>query len=102
MSKEPVQQSQLRIGYSEDNSVISCAVNPAVIRLQKIWRSKIKKYEQQFMGPCVLKVPKRYGLIGAVASEQNQHCGGEARPQGPKLEARRAEPGVEFLGRGAL
>ena len=42
------------------------------------------------------RVPKRYGLIGAVASEQNQHCGGEAR-----AEARRAELGVEFLGRGS-
>jgi len=36
----------------------------------------------------------------AVASERNQHCGGEARPEGPKLEARRANPTVEFLGRG--
>jgi len=35
-----------------------------------------------------------------VASEQNQHCGGKARPEGLKLEARRAEPGVGFLGRG--
>ena len=27
----------------------------------------------------------------------SQHCGAEARPEGPKLEARRAEPGVGFL-----
>ena len=28
----------------------------------------------------------------SVASERNQHCGGEAMPKGPKLKARRAEP----------
>ena len=36
----------------------------------------------------------------SVASERNPHCRGEARPEGPKLEARRAEPGVKLLGRG--
>jgi len=29
-----------------------------------------------------------------VASERDQHCGGEARPEEPKLEARMAEPGM--------
>jgi len=32
-------------------------------------------------------------LTRSVASERNQHCGGEARPERPKLETRRAEPG---------
>jgi len=31
--------------------------------------------------------------LKSVASEINQHCRGEARPEGPKLETRRAEPG---------
>jgi len=35
-----------------------------------------------------------------VASERNQHCGGEARLEGPKLEAQRAKQGVGFLRRG--
>jgi len=29
-----------------------------------------------------------------VASKRNQHCGGETRPEGPKIEARRADPRV--------
>jgi len=37
-------------------------------------------------------------MLLAVASERNQHCGGEAKPEGPKLEARRAEPGSQILG----
>jgi len=37
-----------------------------------------------------------------VASERSQHCGGEARPKGPKLEARRAEQKRPWvLGEGA-
>ena len=32
-------------------------------------------------------------LFTSVASERNQHCGGEVRPKRPKLNARRAEPG---------
>jgi len=35
-----------------------------------------------------------------VASEPNQHCGGEARPEKLKLEVLRAKPGVGFLERG--
>jgi len=35
-----------------------------------------------------------------VASERNQHYGGEAMPERPTLEARRAEAGVGFLERG--
>jgi len=35
----------------------------------------------------------------AVAPERNEHCGGEARPEGPKLEARRAKTGWGFRGR---
>jgi len=36
-----------------------------------------------------------------VASERNQHCGGEARPKGPKLEAQRAIiQGSGFMERG--
>jgi len=37
--------------------------------------------------------------MAAVASERNQHGGGETRPEGPKLEARRAKQGG-VLGRG--
>jgi len=37
----------------------------------------------------------------AVASERNQHCGGEARPKGLKLEARMAELGAPGSWRGA-
>jgi len=36
-----------------------------------------------------------------VALEQNQHSGGEANPEGLKLEARRAEPGPLGSWRGA-
>jgi len=28
-----------------------------------------------------------YSRTATVASEQNQHCGGEARPEGPTLKA---------------
>jgi len=38
----------------------------------------------------------------AVASERNQHCGDEARPKGPKREARKAEPGPPGSWRGGL
>ena len=47
-------------------------------------------------GPAKISEPSKI----TVASERNQHCGGEARPEGPTLEAPRAESGVGFLERG--
>jgi len=42
-----------------------CSELPAVIRLQNMWRSEIKNYEQQFMGQCVLK-GSQYDIMAVV------------------------------------
>jgi len=41
-------------------------------------------------------------LKNTVASERNQHCGGQARLKGLKLETWRAGPWPQVLGEGAL
>jgi len=54
MSRAPIHQNQLRPQWGQFRYNL-CSELPAVIRLQNMWRSEIKKYEQQFMGQCVLK-----------------------------------------------
>jgi len=67
MSKEPIQHNQLRPQWGQFHYNL-CSELPAVIRLQNIWRSKIKKYEQQFMGQCVLN-SSRYCTVHAYSAE---------------------------------
>ena len=52
--RAPIHQNQLRPQWGQFRYNL-CSELPAVIRLKNMWRSEIKKYEQQFMGQCVLK-----------------------------------------------
>ena len=51
--------------------------------------------------PLQKKQTNKFLATPLVASERNQHCGGEVMPEGPKLEARMAESGARVLEEGA-